>query len=91
MGVEFIEFMESQTFDGSPIKRKDFRDRFNKEYPSQAKWNTAQKFNTKVKDYCEFHKFEFSIAQFNSTQCFYIKNPNETKEKEESGTDGLPY
>jgi Leucine-rich repeat (LRR) protein len=91
MGVEFIEFMESQTFDGSPIKRKDFRDRFNKEYPSQAKWNTAQKFNSKVKDYCEFHKFEFSIAQFNSTQCFYIKNPNETKEKEESGTDGLPY
>jgi hypothetical protein len=40
MGAEFIEFMESRNFDGSAVNRKEFRDDFNKQYPTLARFNT---------------------------------------------------
>lgn len=78
LGTEFIEFMESQTFDGKPRNRKEFRDEFNKNYPLVAKFNTPQKFNKKVKDYCTFHEIDFEEEKYNGVVCFYIgKNKNE--------------
>jgi hypothetical protein len=76
LGSEFIEFMETQKFDGNPINRKEFRDKFNKEYPNLAKFNTPQKFNKKVKDYCNYHKINFSEGKYNGSMMFYIGGLN---------------
>lgn len=72
MGTEFIEFMELQKFDGKPKNRKEFRDEFNRQYPTVAKFNTPQKFNKKVKDYCAFNKIAFEETKYNGVVCFYI-------------------
>lgn len=72
LGNEFIEFMELQKFDGTPICRKTLRDKFNREYPTLSRFNTAQKFNSKVKEYCEYYNFEFMEEKFNGIVCFYI-------------------
>ena len=77
MGTEFIEFMEMQKFEGKPINRKEFRDDFNKQYPNVAKFNTPQKFNKKVKDYCAFHKINFEESKYNGVMMFYIGGINE--------------
>jgi len=77
LGSEFIEFMESKTFDGLPINRKDFRDEFNKGYPNVSRFNTPQKFNNKVKDYCEFHNIDCYESKYNGTMMFYINKPKE--------------
>jgi hypothetical protein len=69
---KFIEFMETQTFTGQPISRKDFRDNFNKQYPNVAKFNTPQKFNKKVKDYCEYYGIELNEGKYNGIVNFYI-------------------
>jgi hypothetical protein len=72
MGTEFIEFMELKKFDGSPLNRKDFRDEFNRQYPNVAKFNTPQKFNKKVKDYCDFNQIAFEESKYNGVFVFYI-------------------
>ena len=77
LGNEFIEFMELQKFDGSAINRKDFRDSFNKQYPIVAKFNTPQKFNKKVKDYCNYYKIKFSETKYNGIFHFYIGEKSE--------------
>lgn len=77
LGTEFIEFMESQQFKGNPINRKEFRDNFNRQYPTVAKFNTPQKFNKKVKDYCSFNNIKFSESKYNGTMMFYIGEPIE--------------
>lgn len=86
LGTEFIEFMESQTFDGKPRNRKEFRDEFNKNYPLVAKFNTPQKFNKKVKDYCIFHEIDFEEEKYNGVVCFYIGGG---KKKDEDVWDEL--
>jgi len=91
IGIEFIEFMESLTFNGTPIKRKDFKDKFTKAYPKEDKWTTSQIFNKKVKDYCKFNKFEIEEKKSNGTMCFYITNPNPNVKTEDTEEDGLPY
>jgi len=77
LGTEFIEFMEMQTFNGSPINRKEFRDNFNKAYPTVAKFNTPQKFNKKVKDYCSYHNISFDEQKYNGIMMFYIGDKGE--------------
>lgn len=72
LGTEFIEFMESQKFNGTPLNRKDFRDNFNRQYPTVAKFNTPQKFNKKVKDYCAFNNITFTEGKYNGVVNFYI-------------------
>jgi hypothetical protein len=72
MGTEFIEFMEMKTFSGGPINRKDFRDEFNRQYPNVSKYNTPQKFNKKVKDYCLFNNLNFEENKYNGIMMFYI-------------------
>tara|TARA_B110000503_G_scaffold14919_1_gene20526 strand:- start:6263 stop:8611 length:2349 start_codon:yes stop_codon:yes gene_type:complete len=81
VGTEFIEFMESQKLDGSPRNRKEFRDEFNKQYPNVAKYNTPQKFNKKVKDYCDFHNIPLEESKYNGVVCFYI-GATETPEQD---------
>jgi hypothetical protein len=82
MGTEFIEFMELHKFDGKPINRKDFRDEFNRQYPTVAKYNTPQKFNKKVKDYCTFHNIAFEENKYNGVMMFYIGEPAKVEEKD---------
>jgi hypothetical protein len=72
MGAEFIEFMELQKFDGTGKNRKEFRDEFNRQYPTVARYNTPQKFNKKVKDYCEFNEITFREGKYNGVINFYI-------------------
>jgi hypothetical protein len=72
MGAEFIEFMEGQKLDGSGVNRKNFRDDFNRQYPTLARFNTAQKFNKKVKDYCSHYEIPFKESKFNGVINFYI-------------------
>lgn len=72
LGAEFIEFMEAQTFNGYPINRKEFRDNFNKQYPNVSKFNSPQKFNKKVKDYCEYYGIELTEGKYNGVVNFYI-------------------
>jgi len=72
LGNEFIEFMESKKFDGSPLNRKSFRDDFNRQYPNVSKYNTPQKFNKKVKDYCSYYEIPFDEQKYNGTMMFYI-------------------
>jgi hypothetical protein len=82
LGTEFIEFMEMQNFNGTPINRKDFRDNFNKQYPNVSKYNSPQKFNKKVKDYCDYYKIPFEESKYNGVINFYI-GISVTEEKDE--------
>lgn len=84
LGSEFIEFMEAQTFTGQSFNRKSFRDEFNKQYPNLARFNSAQKFNKKVKDYCKFYDIEFRESKYNGVATFFIGT-------EKLEDDGLPY
>lgn len=72
LGTEFIEFMELHNFKGQAINRKEFRDDFNKQYQTVAKFNTPQKFNKKVKDYCDYYKIPFQEGKYNGVVMFYI-------------------
>jgi len=72
VGLDFIEFMESINFDGTPIRRKELKDNFTNSYPKEAKWLTSQLFNKKVKDYCKFNSVEISEKKYNGVVCFYI-------------------
>lgn len=83
LGVEFIEFMESLDLTNYTISKKNFRDDFNRLYPTIAKFNTAQKFNKKVKDYCEFYGYELSESKYNG-----VRNFNIIKDIED---DGVPF
>ena len=72
MGAELIEFMETRKFDGSGLNRKDLRDEFNRQYQTSARYNTPQKFNKKVKDYCEFNNIFFEERKYNGVMTFFI-------------------
>ncbi len=87
VGFEFIEFMEAHKFDGTPISRKEFRDKFNREYPNASKYNTAQKFNRKVHEYCKYYGWTCYEGKYNGEMMFYI-----TPEKKSNDEyDDLPY
>ena len=83
VGIEFIEFMEDKNFNGQPIKRKDLREEFNQKNQRLAKYNTPQKFNQKVKDYCEFYKIPFDDNKYNGSMCFYIGEDNGNQEDQD--------
>lgn len=89
MGQEFLEFMDGRNFDGQPISRKTLKDEFIKQYPTQGKFTSAQSFNKKVKDYCDFNQMEMEVARFQNVESFYIKNKDAKAKTEEE--DGLPY
>jgi hypothetical protein len=73
VGAEFIEFMELQNLNDFRIGRKEFRDMFNDKYKNIARFNTPQKFNKKVKDYCEFYGVEVEELKYNGIVSFYFK------------------
>ena len=72
LGAEFIEFMESK-----PLKelkyKKEVRDEFNRLYPNIAKYNTAQKFNAKVKEYCKFYNLNLIETKYNGLDNWKIE------------------
>ena len=83
VGAEFIEFMELQNLNDFRIGRKEFRDMFNDKYKNIARFNTPQKFNKKVKDYCEFYGVEVEELKYNGIVSFYFKNENTEKQEDE--------
>jgi hypothetical protein len=77
MGPEFLEFMEIQEFNGQALNRKSFREEFNRTYPTIARYNTPQKFNKKVKEYCAFKNIKFEETKYNGSVCFFIGEEDE--------------
>ena len=77
LGVEFIEFMEGQELKDSIISRKQFRDDFNNQYKNLARYNTAQKFNKKVKRYCDYFKIDCKEDRCNGVWSFYFGGAEE--------------
>jgi hypothetical protein len=73
-GPDFIEFMDKQMFHES-VGRKELKDSFTREYPDQAKYNTSQKFNKKVKDYCKHFDYKLEEKQSQGTWEFHITKP----------------
>lgn len=85
LGTEFIEFMEMQDLSDLLIDRKKFRDDFNQKYPTLARYNTAQKFNKKVKEYCDFYNLNFNDPKQGGIVHFHITTNDEQKE------DDVPF
>jgi len=81
VGAEFVEFMESLNLNNLRVGRKEFRDDFNRSYPNIAKYNTAQKFHKKVKDYCAFHKIEVEDIKFKGLVHFEFNKITETEDQ----------
>ena len=71
-----------QTFNGVPLNRKDFRDNFNRQYPNVSKFNSPQKFNKKVKEFCDYYKILFSESKYNGTTYFNIGESESTKSED---------
>lgn len=82
LGTEFIEFMESKDLSSLTVDRKGFRDEFSNSYPTLARFNTAQKFNKKVKDYCSYHSIDFEEKKYNGVINFYFNNSNKLDEEQ---------
>ena len=74
VGTEFMEFMELLDLSDYRVGRKELRDDFNKSYPNVARYNTPQKFNKKVKDYCSHFKIDLDETKYNGIVSFYFKN-----------------
>ncbi len=88
LGLEFIEFMESLNLDDYMVGRKEFRERFCNLNKNIAKYNTAQVFNKKVKDYCEYYDIELKTDhKYNGIIHFYF-NKGKNKQKQE---DDFPF
>ena len=69
LGAEFIEFMDSTDW-SARVSKKKFRDEFYSDYPMQAKYLSAMKFNKKVKQYCDFHSIEIHEVKSNGILSF---------------------
>ena len=85
LGQEFVEFMEAKDLSNLVISRKEFREKFNKEYPTLQRFNSAQIFNKKVKEYCKYYKIELGEKKYNGTMNFYFNDEVESNE------DSLPF
>lgn len=72
LGVEFIEWMETEPMK-ERISRKDARQKFENEYPKIARYNTPQKFNKKVKNYCDYHGLELTESKYNGVDMYKIE------------------
>lgn len=79
VGAEFMEFMEIQELKNYRIGRKEFRDMFNDKYKHIARFNTPQKFNKKVKDYCEFYNIDLEESKYNGIVSFIFDFNDENK------------
>lgn len=71
LGFEFLEFMDTLPFKEKKSK-KDVREDFNIQYRNIAKYNSPQKFNKKVKDYCDFYGFELIESKYNGVDTWQI-------------------
>ena len=90
ISAEFIEFMQSKDLTNFRVGRKEFRDDFNKQYPNLSRFNSAQKFNKKVKEYCNFYKLTCKDdVKFNGVLNFEINDP--TKQDKEINFDEVPF
>ena len=84
VGNEFMEFMEAQNLTDLTISKKEFRDDFNAQYKNISRYNTAQKFNKKVIEYCDYYDIDLEESKYNGVRSFVIsKQRSEGDVKEE--------
>lgn len=91
LGAEFIEFIESKDLTDLRISRQEMRQDFNNIYKTVARFNSPQKFNKKVKDYCEFYGIECSEKSFNGAVNFYFKDMREKTENNNKEEDEIEF
>jgi len=83
VGAEFLEFMDGLDLTDYKIDRKELRDNFNNAYKNVARYNTAQKFNKKVKKYCDYYNIGLEESKYNGLIYFYFSKSGEKKEEDE--------
>ena len=70
VGAEFMEFMDAQSLNSLTISKKELRDEFNANYKNVARFNTAQKFNKKVTEYCDYFNINLEESKYNGVRSF---------------------
>jgi len=88
IGAEFMEFMDAQNLNSLTISRKEFRDDFNAQYKNVARFNTAQKFNKKVIEYCDYYNINLEESKYNGVRSFIISRDTPIK-KDDFTNDGF--
>lgn len=84
LGAEFIEFMEGKDLSGLKVDRKELRDEFNSLYKNIARYNTAQKFNRKVAEYCNYYNIELDPKhKYNGIIYFMFGDVNNKEQEDE--------
>jgi len=83
LGSEFLEFMDNIDLTDHIVNRKSFRDEFNSSYKNVARFNTAQKFNKKVKRYCEYYDINLREDRYNGVWSFFFEKASEDKVEDE--------
>ena len=86
LGSEFLEFMDNIDLTEYVVNRKSFRDQFNSSYKNVARFNTAQKFNKKVKRYCDYYDINLREDRYNGVWSFFFE-----KEGVEKKDDEMPF
>jgi len=66
------------------VSKKALRDKFNDEYKTLSRWNTAQKFNKKINDYCKFHNYEVLETQTNGVPYIEFIKDNQPETEEDA-------
>ena len=84
VGTEFMEFMEGLDLTDLIVSKKGLRDDFSNQYKHLAKYNTAQRFNKKIKDYCDYYSINIEERQYNGVRSFIISKESIAENKEET-------
>lgn len=91
---EFVDFMNSQDFNGQRFYRSDLKDLFINEYDDykKSKWFTSNVFNKWIKEYCKYYKMELDTkSKSNGIRYISIVDPNLEKQIEVKSEDECPF
>ena len=78
LGFEFMEFMDTKPFKNKRSK-KEAREDFGNQYKHIARFNSPQKFNKKVKEYCEYYDLELVESKYNGVVTWQIFEDEDDK------------
>jgi len=73
---DFVDFMDTQKFQGQRFYKAELKDKFTEEYEDykMQKWFTSRKFNEWVVLYCKLKGFEFTKGHTNTQRFITIKD-----------------
>ena len=84
-----MEFMDAQNLTELTISKKEFRDDFNTQYKNISRYNTAQKFNKKVIEYCDYYDIDLEESKYNGVRSFIISKKSITPSQDNDETYDL--